>query len=157
MYVGWSVLLVDGGQAVAVVDGQHAQDGLSGVDPSSRILRPNHFNTEFGVTNVKLHRIATALDLGDAGEALDVARSTDPTNMSSERQMRFQLDIARAHAQRRQIGAAVEALSVAASIHPETFRSHHLTLQTVEDLIPLAAGPDLARLNDMARHIGSRS
>jgi hypothetical protein len=38
------------------------------------------FDTEFGPTNVRLHRVAVAVVLGDAGEALDVAKGIDATN-----------------------------------------------------------------------------
>jgi hypothetical protein len=33
--------------------------------------------TAFGSTNVKLHRVHVAVTLGDAGTALDVARTVD--------------------------------------------------------------------------------
>jgi hypothetical protein len=54
----------------------------------------NDFDTEFGPTNVQLHRVAVATDLGDAGEALDVAKQIDATGLSAERQARLLVDVA---------------------------------------------------------------
>ena len=70
----------------------------------------NDFDTEFGPTNVEIHAVSTAVDLGDAGMALDVAEHVDPTGLSPERQARFLVDVARAHAQRRHVGEATAAL-----------------------------------------------
>ena len=64
----------------------------------------NDFETEFGPTNVLSHRVAIAVDLGDAGEALEIAERIDPVGLSPERQSRFWLDVARAHVQRRHVG-----------------------------------------------------
>lgn len=37
----------------------------------------NDYNTEFGPTNVALHEVAVAVDLGDAGVALRAAQTVD--------------------------------------------------------------------------------
>lgn len=55
----------------------------------------NDFGTEFGPTNVELHAVAVAVDLGDAGQAMDTARAIDSGNLSLERQCRLWMDIAR--------------------------------------------------------------
>ncbi|MFH8774906.1 transcriptional regulator [Streptomyces sp. NPDC017958] len=70
----------------------------------------NDFDTEFGPTNVEIHTVSTAVELGDAGLALEVAKEVDPSGLSPERQSRFLLDVARAHAQRRHVGEATAAL-----------------------------------------------
>ncbi|WP_307824981.1 helix-turn-helix domain-containing protein [Streptomyces sp. M2CJ-2] len=98
----------------------------------------NDFDTEFGPTNVELHAVATAVDLGDAGLALDVASSVDPSGLSPERQSRFLLDVARAHAQRRHVGEAVAALLDAEKLAPEQIHSHHSARTVVRDLVQLS-------------------
>ncbi|MFD9966665.1 helix-turn-helix domain-containing protein [Streptomyces sp. NPDC059011] len=98
----------------------------------------NDFDTEFGPTNVELHAVATAVDLGDAGHALDVAENVDPRGLSSERQARFLLDVARAHAQRRHVGEAVAALLDAEKLAPEQIHSHHFSREVVRDLVQLS-------------------
>jgi transcriptional regulator with XRE-family HTH domain len=60
------------------------------------------FGTEFGPTNVALHAVAVAAELGDAGTALRRAASVDASGLSTERRARFLVDVARAHHQRRQ-------------------------------------------------------
>jgi hypothetical protein len=95
----------------------------------------NDFETEFGPTNVQLHAVAVAIELGDAGEALDVARGIDASGLSSERQARLLVDVARAHGQRRHTGEATKALLDAECLAPEHVRSRPLTHSTIRDLI----------------------
>jgi hypothetical protein len=70
---------------------------------------------------VQLHAVALAIDLGDAGEALDVARGIDASGLSSERQARLLVDVARAHGQRRHTGEATKALLDSECLAPGTF------------------------------------
>lgn len=109
----------------------------------------NDYETEFGPTNVQLHAIAVAVELGDAGEALDLASTVDAAGLSPERQSRLYIDLARAHAQRRHVGEAVQALLEAERHAPEQVRTHALARQLVRDLITLAgrrASEDLLAL-----------
>jgi transcriptional regulator with XRE-family HTH domain len=115
----------------------------------------NDYNTEFGATNVELHAVSTAVDLGDAGEALDLAAAIDATGLSSERQSRLHTDLARAHVQRRHLGEATAALLEAERLAPEQVQNHHLVRELVHDLLNLAgrrATPDLLGL---ARRTGA--
>ncbi|MET7714404.1 helix-turn-helix transcriptional regulator [Streptomyces sp. NPDC005407] len=98
----------------------------------------NDFDTEFGPTNVELHAVSTAVDLGDAGLALDEAEGVDASGLSPERQSRFLLDVARAHAQRRHVGEAVAALIEAEELAPEQIRTHHLSRGIIRDLVQLS-------------------
>ncbi|MGP3999154.1 hypothetical protein [Streptomyces sp. 8N706] len=98
----------------------------------------NDFGTEFGPTNVEPHAVSTAVDLGDAGLALDVAEGVDASGLSPERQSRFLLDVARAHAQRRHVGEAVAALTEAEALAPEQIRTHHLSRGVIRDLVQLS-------------------
>ena len=111
----------------------------------------NDFNTEFGPTNVQLHALAVAIDVGDAGEALDIAEEIDPSGLSPERQARFWLDIGRAHAQRRHIGDAVAAIKKAEELAPEQIDGHRLTRETVALLVQLSGKRLPAGLADLAQ------
>lgn len=115
----------------------------------------NDFDTEFGPTNVRLHRVAVAVDLGDAGEALDVAQSIDASGLSPERQVRLLVDVARAHAQRRHVGEATAALLDAERLAPEQVRSHHLAHATIADLLAQSGRRPPAELADLARRSGA--
>ncbi len=94
----------------------------------------NDYNTEFGPTNVDLTEVAVAVELGDAGAALRLAGAIDAGNLSPERQGRLHLDVARAHAQRRNFEAAVTALLDAEAVTPEHTRNHWITRNLLQDL-----------------------
>lgn len=115
----------------------------------------NDYNTEFGPTNVELLAVSTAVDLGDAGEALDLAAAVDASVLSPERQSRLFIDVARAHVQRRHIGEAVAALLDAEQLAPEQVQTHVLVRQIVSDLLSLAGRRATPDLLDLARRIGT--
>lgn len=114
----------------------------------------NDYDTEFGPTNVQLHHVAIAIDLGDAGEALDAAQDVDPSGLSPERQTRFLIDVARAHSQRRQISEATAALLRADDIAPEQLRSHQLARDVLDDLLEQAGPRASAELRDLGQRVG---
>lgn len=109
----------------------------------------NDYNTEFGPANAALYEIAVAVELGDAGRALRVASGLDVAGLSAERRARMLIDIARAHAQRRQIGNAVAALRQAEDLTPEQVHAHALVRQVVADLLAMQNPPsaELAALS----------
>ena len=109
----------------------------------------NDYDTEFGPANVALHEIAVAVELGDAGRALRTAAAVDTTSLSAERRARMLIDVARAHAQRRQIGEAVAALRQAEDITPEQVRTHDVVRQLVSDLLTMQ-DPPTKELRDLA-------
>lgn len=110
----------------------------------------NDFDTEFGPTNVEIHAMSTAVELGDAGLALEVAQRVDASGLSPERQARFLLDVARAHAQRRHVGEATAALLEAETLAPEQIHDHHLARDVMRDLIQLSGTRVPEALRDLA-------
>ena len=114
----------------------------------------NDFNTEFGPANVGLHEIAVAVELGDAGRALRAAATVDATGLSAERRARMLIDVARAHAQRRQVDEAVAALRQAEDITPELVHGHDMVHQLVSDLVTMQDPPS-AELRDLAVRLGA--
>ena len=99
--------------------------------PSDR----NDFHTEFGPTNVALHAVSIAVELGDAGEALRRAAAIDASQLSTERRARFLIDVARAYAQRRKAAETVRTLEEAEALTPEQVRSHPMVREAVRDLL----------------------
>jgi DNA-binding XRE family transcriptional regulator len=99
------------------------------------------YGTEFGPANVGLYEIAVAVELGDAGRALRVAATADTSGLSSERRSRMLIDVARAHAQRRQVAEAVTVLRQAEDITREQIRGHALVRQLVSDLMAMQDPP----------------
>ncbi|WP_063732182.1 helix-turn-helix domain-containing protein [Streptomyces sp. RTd22] len=113
----------------------------------------NDFDTEFGPTNVEIHAVHTAVELGDAGLALEVAQQVSASSLSPERQARFLLDVARAHAQRRHVGEATAALLEAEALTPEQIHDHHLAREVIRDLIQLSE----PRVPEPLRNLAERS
>jgi len=115
----------------------------------------NDFNTEFGPTNVEIHAVSIAVDLGDAGEALEAAASLDIAGLSAERQAHFHLDLARAHAQRRHLGEATAELLTAERLSPEQIHANALVRETIYDLLGLSGRRPTRDLKELAQRCGA--
>jgi transcriptional regulator with XRE-family HTH domain len=131
-------------------------DARAAIDAAREIGRRlgedrNDYNTEFGPTNVELHAVAVAADLGDAGEAIEVANELDVTGLSPERQSRFYIDVARAYGQRRHVGEAVHALLEAERQAPEQVHSHALVRDLVRELVSITGRRAPEELTALAR------
>ena len=96
---------------------------------------------EASPANVELFEIAVAVELGDAGRALQTAEAVDTAGLSAERRARMLIDVARAHTQRRQVADAVTALCQAEQITPEQLSGHYLARQIVSDLLTMQDPP----------------
>jgi transcriptional regulator with XRE-family HTH domain len=110
------------------------------------------YGTEFGPANVALYEIAVAVDLGDAGRALRVADSLDTSGLSPERRTRMLVDVAAAHAQRRQVADAIAALNEAARLTPEAIRTYGQVRQVISDLLAMQ-NPPSAELVALSRQL----
>ncbi len=114
----------------------------------------NDYDTEFGPSNVAVHAVAAAVELGDAGEALRRAVNVRTEALSAERRARFLIDLARAYGQRRETDGAVTALKSALELTPEQVQYHPLVRELVRDLLRRGRrrpNPELLRL---ARTVG---
>ncbi|OEV11441.1 helix-turn-helix domain-containing protein [Streptomyces nanshensis] len=113
----------------------------------------NDYNTEFGPANVDLYEVSVAVELGDAGVALRAADRVDATGLSSERQTRFHLDVARAHAQRRQIAESVASIQAARRLSPGLVGALPAVKQLVADLTTMSQPPS-DELKSLATELG---
>ncbi|WP_346132291.1 helix-turn-helix transcriptional regulator [Lentzea roselyniae] len=104
-------------------EAQHAAD-RQGTDA-------NHLWTAFGPTNVAIHRMNTAMELGDVQVALDLGPTLDTSGLPLERQVRHALDLARAYNLRNRSDDALAILLDAEQIAPEQVRHHYLSRQLV--------------------------
>lgn len=111
------------------------------------------YGTEFGPTNVKLHQVAVEVELGNAAEALRLAASVDESRLSAERRARYLIDVARAHAQRRDTTASVAALVDAESIAPAKVSDSRLVRDLMADLEHLAKGQMIPGLKPLKRRL----
>ncbi|MCA2224888.1 hypothetical protein [Nonomuraea aurantiaca] len=114
----------------------------------------NDYNTEFGPANVALHEVAVAVEVGDAGHALRVGAAVDASTLSAERRARLAIDLARAHAQRRQVDEAVAQILEAEAITPEQIRNHRIVRQLASDLLSMQ-DPASTELRELADRVGA--
>jgi transcriptional regulator with XRE-family HTH domain len=109
----------------------------------------NDFGTVFGPTNLTIHRIGLAMELGDAPEALRLAASIDPRAVPyRERRARLHLDLARAHAQFRRQDLAIGLLLESERAAPNYLRNHPVAREIVTGMMhrPRATSTDLRAL-----------
>jgi transcriptional regulator with XRE-family HTH domain len=114
----------------------------------------NDYGTEFGPSNVAIHAVSVAVELGDAGHALDLAREVNADNLSPERRSRYLIDLAAAHTMRRQIGEALRDLQEAEQLTPEQTRTHRVAREVVRDLLQLSGLRPRPELHDLADRFG---
>lgn len=94
--------------------------------------------TVFGPTNVAIHEVAIAIELGDASEAvrrIPAVRLEQMPRTLTERRGRFLIDAARSYAQMRDDQAAIDALVESEKIAPDELRNHRLTRELVPQLL----------------------
>jgi Flp pilus assembly protein TadD len=102
----------------------------------------------------KIRHDEIAVELGDAGQAIELAQQVDPGNLSPERQARYYLDLAQAHTMRRQIGEALHALQEAERIAPEETRVHYVGRAVTRDLLQLSGLRPRPELRELAERFG---
>ncbi len=86
----------------------------------------NYAWTAFGPTNVEIHKVSTAMELGDIETVLRIGPQIDATPLPTERQVRHSIELARANNAR---GRRDQALSIVLSAEaraPEQVRHQSL-------------------------------
>jgi transcriptional regulator with XRE-family HTH domain len=114
----------------------------------------NDFDTEFGPSNVAVHAVAVAVELGEAAEALRRVPNVSVEALSQERRGRFLIDVARAHGQRRDTVGAVTAVKAALELTPEQVRYHPMVRDLVRDLVRRGRRRPNPELLAVARAVG---
>ncbi|GAA0609911.1 helix-turn-helix transcriptional regulator [Kribbella sandramycini] len=94
----------------------------------------NHWQTSFGPTNVKLHRLSAALDLGDIAFVTERAPQVDTSPLPTVRQVAHQIDLARALAYSAQDDAAITALLTAEQKSPALVRHNPAVREIVRQI-----------------------
>jgi uncharacterized protein (DUF2236 family) len=98
----------------------------------------NHCWTAFGPTNVAIHAVSVAAELGDAGEAVRLAHRVNPADLPAglvSRRAQLHLDLAWAYTQHRRDAEAIVQLLDAERIAPQLIRFHPVVRETVSDLV----------------------
>lgn len=113
----------------------------------------NHLWTAFGPTNVAIHRVATAAELGDVQVAVDLGLLVDTTGLPMERRVRHALEVARAYNSWNRVDEAQAALLDAEQMAPEQVRHHFLSRQLALPWIRRQGGKPSAELVGLARRL----
>jgi hypothetical protein len=94
----------------------------------------NHWHTMFGPTNVALHQLAAALDLGDVEWVLRHGPDLDTSGVNTERRVAHQIDLARAYSWTARDDEALDALLTAERFSPQIVRHSAVVRETVKAL-----------------------
>jgi transcriptional regulator with XRE-family HTH domain len=113
----------------------------------------NHLWTAFGPTNVSIHRVATAMDLGDIQVAIDLGPRVDTTALPVERQVRHALETARALSARNRTEDALAAVLDAEQKAPEQVRHHAISRQLVQAWMRRGRGRPSYQLASLAQRV----
>ncbi|WP_328348945.1 hypothetical protein [Micromonospora sp. NBC_00421] len=111
--------------------------------------------TGFGATNVLLHRVNIALTLGDAGTAIDIARTVPLEKVTlAERKATLHVDVARAYTQWGRHEQGLNALRTAYEVAPEEIRCRPAVHRLTNDLTRLTTGPIRAAVVNFTQTAG---
>lgn len=91
----------------------------------------NHMWTAFGPTNVAIHRVATAGELGDMQVAAELGPTVDTSGLPVERRVRHNLEVARALSAWNRTDDALAMVLEAEQIAPEQVRHHYMSRELV--------------------------
>jgi hypothetical protein len=114
----------------------------------------NHLWTAFGPTNVAIHEVAVAAELGDYQRAAVLGEPINVAPMPMERQVRHRLEVARAlHFQDRHPDSLSLVLQAEAKA-PDQVRRHYLTHALLHERIRNGKTAASASLHGLARRAG---
>jgi transcriptional regulator with XRE-family HTH domain len=91
----------------------------------------NYLWTAFGPTNVAIHQVNTAMELGDVQIALDIGPALDTSGLPTERRVRHALELARAYSARNRRDEGLAVVLDAERLAPEQVRHHYISRQLV--------------------------
>src|SRR5690606_9873106 len=113
----------------------------------------NHLWTAFGPTNVNIHRVATAMELGDVQVAVDLGPRVDARAMPVERRVRHALEVARALNAWSRLDDAMSTLLDVEQEAPEQVRYHFISRQLVLSWIRRTRGKPSHQLAGLAHRL----
>jgi len=109
--------------------------------------------TEFGMSNVLIHRVAALVRLYEPGRALEFATTIDPVAiaaLSAERRANYLLDLTEAHSRTGHYPQAAQCLLDAEQVAPEEVRCRPLAHGLLRSLLDKTSGQSARLVRDMA-------
>jgi transcriptional regulator with XRE-family HTH domain len=113
--------------------------------------------TAFGPTNVAIHRVSVAAELGDPAEALLAAAEVDPQSLPAglnSRRAQVHLDLAWAQAQRKRDAEAILHLLDAERIAPVAIRYNVVVREMVREMLTRSKKAKSSALHGLAVRSG---
>ncbi|MFB8414172.1 helix-turn-helix domain-containing protein [Streptomyces albidoflavus] len=151
-----TLFLVGAMAAARAEDRMTTQAFLREADETARRLGAdaNHLWTAFGPTNVAIHCVAAAGELGDIQIAADLGQRVDTSRLPVERRVRHGLEVARALSSWNRTDEALVTLLDAERIGPEQVRHHYLSRELVVGWIRGTRGRPSRPMADLAGRLG---
>ncbi|WP_327688788.1 helix-turn-helix domain-containing protein [Streptomyces tubercidicus] len=113
----------------------------------------NHMWTAFGPTNVVIHRVAAAGELGDVQVALDLGPQVDTSGLPVERRVRHGLEVARALSAWNRTDEALATVLEAEQLAPEEVRHHYMSRDLVLGWVRGTRGRPSRPIADLAERL----
>lgn len=113
----------------------------------------NYLWTAFGPTNVAIHRVATAMELGDVQVAVELGPQVDTSGLPTERRVRHALETARALSTSNRRDEALATVLDAERMAPEQVRHHFISRQLVLSWMKNPRGKVSADLGALAHRL----
>jgi transcriptional regulator with XRE-family HTH domain len=152
----YGTLFLVGAVAAARDEDRNAtQEFLANADQSARRLGrdANHMWTAFGPTNVAIHRVATAMDLGDVQVAIELGPRVDTAGLPIERRVRHAMEAARAYTAWNRTDEAMAILVDAERVAPEQVRHHAMSRHLVQTWVRRSRGKPSFQLAALAERV----
>ncbi|MER6088584.1 helix-turn-helix domain-containing protein [Streptomyces bluensis] len=113
----------------------------------------NHLWTAFGPTNVAIHCVAAAGELGDIQIAVDLGPRIDTSGLPVERRVRHSIEVARALSAWNRTDEALAVLLEAEQDAPEQVRHHYMSRELVIGWIRGTRGRPSQTVAGLARRL----
>ena len=149
----YGTLFLTGAVAAARADDRASATSFLGeaADCAGRLGRDaNSMWTAFGPTNVAIHRMTAAMELGDVQVAVDLAPRIDASALPTERRVRHAIETARAYTARNRRDDALRVILDAEQLAPEQIRHHAISRQLVLSWLRNTRGPRSVPLEQLA-------
>ena len=152
----YGTLFLTGSMAAArAEDRATAQEFLREAETAATRLGgdANHMWTAFGPTNVAIHRVATAGELGDMQIAAELGPQVDTSGLPVERRVRHSLEVARALSAWNRTDDALAMVLEAERLAPEQVRHHYMSRELVLGRVRGARGRPQRPIADLAERL----
>lgn len=155
----YGALLLSGAMAAAKSEKRNQALGLLDEAAEAGVRLGGDFNyqwTAFGPTNVLLHRVSAAVEMGDAGSAIDYAQQVRLENIEiMERRVTLFIDAARAYQQWGKTEQAYQALRHVEVMASEELSARPVVHQLINDIRSRASGHLYGNVSELAERVGA--